>query len=77
MAVIYIKAERNIEVSNPRVRLGDVLKIESQDPKLLEQIKKIPLMTFQNTDQKQESRAAISAALPLSTPSYKIVSNIF
>ena len=60
MAVIYIKAERNIEVSNPRVRLGDVLKIESQDPKLLEQIKKIPLMTFQNTDQKQESRAAIS-----------------
>ena len=60
MAVIYIKAERNIEVSNPRVRLGDVLKIESQDPKLLEQIKTIPLRTFQNTDQKQESLAAIS-----------------
>lgn len=60
MAVIYIKAERNTEVSKPQVRLGDVLKIESQDPKLLERIKKIPLITFQSTDQKQESRAAIS-----------------
>ena len=60
MAVIYIKAERNIEVSNPRVRLGDVLKIESRILSFWNESKKIPLMTFQNTDQKQESRAAIS-----------------
>ena len=60
MAVIYIKAERNIEVSNPRVRLGDVLKIESQDPKLLEQIKKNPAYDISEHGSKAGERAAIS-----------------
>ena len=60
MQAVYIKAEKNVEVSKVEICLGDVLQIECTDPGLLEKIKKIRLMKFHKTDPKKESRAAIS-----------------
>lgn len=60
MQAVYIKAEKNVEVSKVEICLGDVLQIECTDPELLEKIKKIRLMKFHKTDSKKESRAAIS-----------------
>lgn len=60
MPDVYIKADRNVEVSNPEICLGDVLQIECTDPKLLEKIKKIRLFKFHETNRKNENRAAIS-----------------
>lgn len=60
MPAVYVKAERNVEVSKPEIRLGDVLQIECADPELLAEIKEIRLLTFHETDRKKENRAAVS-----------------
>jgi stage V sporulation protein AA len=67
---IYVKADRNIEVTDPRVLLGDVLQIECVNPVMLARVKAMHLLNFpkiNKTDGRKESvkkketrRAAVS-----------------
>ena len=52
---IYLKADRNIEVSKADVTIGDVMKVECANQKVLSKVRSIRLMKFQNN-----SRIAVS-----------------
>ena len=58
--IVYIKADRNIEVDHPDVRLGDVLQIECVQPNILAKIKTLRLLKFHPTDDKKQHREAVS-----------------
>ncbi len=57
---VYVKAERNIEVTNPQVTLGDVLNLECSNPAVVPKLKAIKLLTFHHTDKKNQNRTAVS-----------------
>ena len=57
---VYIKADRNIEVTKPEVTLGDVLKIECANSSVTSRIKTLKLLKFHNTDKKNQNRTAVS-----------------
>lgn len=57
---IYIKADRNIEVTKPDVTLGDVLKISCVNPSVAAKVKSLRLLRFHHTDKKHSSRIAVS-----------------
>lgn len=57
---VYIKADRNVEVTKPDVTLGDVLKMECADPSVVSRISVILLLRFHHTDQKSQNRTAVS-----------------
>lgn len=57
---VYIKAERNKEVTKPDITLGDVLQIECANPSVTAKIKTIKLIRFHHTDKKHQNRAAVS-----------------
>lgn len=58
--VLYIKADRNHEVTKPDVMLGDVLRMECTDKNLIARIKSIRLLKFHHIDNKHENRTAVS-----------------
>ena len=43
---VYLKAERNVEVQEPEVTLGDVIQILCGDPGMAGRIRQIPLLKF-------------------------------
>ena len=53
---IYIKADRNVEVTKPEVTLGDVLKIECANSSVTSRLKTLKLLKFHNTDKKNQNR---------------------
>lgn len=57
---VYIKAERNTEVTKPDVTLGDVLQMECVDSSVVSRLKTVKLMKFHSTDKKHQNRAAVS-----------------
>lgn len=57
---LYIKAERNVEVTKPEVTLGDVLTLECAQEEILPKIKVLKLLKFHHTDKKQKNRVAVS-----------------
>jgi len=57
---VYIKADRDIEVTKPEVTLGDVLKIECSNPAVIPRLKTLKLMKFHHTDNKKQNRTAVS-----------------
>lgn len=58
--IIYVKADRNIEVTKPEVTIGDVLKIECTNAKILFRIRNLRLLKFQNSEDKNKDRIAVS-----------------
>ena len=57
---IYLKADRNVEVTKPDVTIGDVLKMECTNPKILARVKNRKLLKFQDTSDKNKGRAIVS-----------------
>ena len=57
---VYLKADRNTEVTKPDVTLGDVLKIECANPAVASKLKTIKLLKFRHTDKKNQNRTAVS-----------------
>lgn len=57
---VYIKADRNIEVTNPSVKLGDVVQMECSNPSVVPKLKTIKLLRFHHTDKKNQNRTAVS-----------------
>lgn len=57
---IYIKADKNIEVTKPDVTLGDVLSIECSNAAVLSRVKTLKLLKFHHTDNKKQNRTAVS-----------------
>ena len=57
---VYIKADRNVEVTKPDVTLGDVLKMECSNPAIVPKLKSIKLLRFHHTDKKNQNRTAVS-----------------
>lgn len=57
---LYIKAERNVEVTKSEVTLGDVLTLECAQEEILPKIKVLKLLKFHHTDKKQKNRVAVS-----------------
>lgn len=55
LETIYLKADRNIEVTKPDVKIGDVMKIECVNPAVSAKIRNMRLLNFQNY-----SRVAVS-----------------
>lgn len=58
--IVYIKADRNVEVTKPEVSLGDVLQIECVNPSMLAKIQSLRLLKFRSTDKKHQNRTAVS-----------------
>jgi len=57
---IYIKADRNVEVTNPEVTIGDVIKTECTNPNILARVQSIRLLKFQMREGKNTDRIAVS-----------------
>ena len=57
---IYLKADQNIEVTNPKVMIGDVCKIECVDPNILATIQATPLFIFDTKNEKKKNRTVVS-----------------
>lgn len=57
---VYIKADRNVEVTKPDVRLGDVIKMECSNPSVVPKLKTIKLLQFHHIDKKHQNRTAVS-----------------
>ena len=57
---IYIKADRNVEVTKPDVTLGDVLKMECSNPAVVAKLRSVKLLAFHHTDKKNQNRAVVS-----------------
>ncbi len=57
---VYIKADRDVEVTKPEVTLGDVLKIECSDPNMVPKLNTLKLLKFHHTDKKHQNRTAVS-----------------
>lgn len=57
---VYIKADRNVEVTKPGVTLGDVLTMECADQSMIPKLKVIKLFTFHDTDKKHQNRMVFS-----------------
>ncbi|MEF9945455.1 MAG: stage V sporulation protein AA [Lachnospiraceae bacterium] len=50
---LYIKAERNVEVTKPEVTLGDVLTITGSNPEMISKIKILKLVKMQEKGQRR------------------------
>lgn len=57
---VYIKADRDAEVTKPEVTLGDVLKIECANPDIVPKLNTLKLLKFHYTDKKHQNRTAVS-----------------
>lgn len=57
---IYVKADRNVEVTKPDVTLGDVIKIECANPSVASRVKTLKLLKFHDTDKKNQNRTCVS-----------------
>lgn len=57
---VYIKADKNVEVTKPNVTLGDVLSMECANPVVVPKLKTIKLLKFHHTDNKHQNRTAVS-----------------
>ena len=57
---VYIKADRDVEVTKPEVTLGDVLKIECSNPNMVPKLNTLKLLKFHHTDKKHQNRTAVS-----------------
>ena len=53
---VYIKADRNVEVTDPCVKLGDILSMECANPTVLPKLKTIKLLRFHGVDKKTQNR---------------------
>lgn len=58
--IVYIKADRNIEVTKSDVTLGDVLQMECSNPAVVSRLSTVKLLRFHHTDQKMQNRVAVS-----------------
>ena len=56
---IYIKADRNVEVTCPEVTVGDVIKVECTNQKILAKIQRIQLLKFQESKDKNKDDVVI------------------
>ena len=52
---VYIKADRNVEVTDPCVKLGDILSMECANPTVLPKLKTIKLLRFHGVDKKTQN----------------------
>lgn len=57
---VYIKADRNIEVTKEEVTLGDVLQMECVNPSVVPKLRTLKLVHLHPVDKKKQSRTAIS-----------------
>ena len=57
---VYIKADRNVEVTDPCVKLGDILSMECANPTVLPKLKTIKLLRFHGAAKKTQNRVAVS-----------------
>ena len=57
---VYIKADRNIEVTKEEVTLGDVLQMECVNPSVVPKLRTLKLVHLHPVDKKRQSRTAIS-----------------
>ncbi|MGF0034248.1 stage V sporulation protein AA [Bariatricus sp. SGI.154] len=57
---VYIKADRDVEVTKPEVMLGDVVKMECSNPSVVPKLNTLKLLKFHHTDNKHQNRTAVS-----------------
>ena len=57
---VYIKADRNTEVTKRDVTIGDVVKIECVNPVVLARVKSMKLLKFSGTQDRSKDRVAVS-----------------
>ena len=53
---IYLKADRNIEVTKPEVKIGDVMTVECVNPVVAARIRSMRLLKFQDSSNKKEQQ---------------------
>lgn len=57
---IYIKADRNVEVTKAEVTIGDVIKLECTNTEIQTKIQNLKLLEFQESAEKSQGRVAVS-----------------
>ena len=57
---VYIKADRNVEVTKAEVTLGDVVTMECANPSVVPKLNTIKLLKFHHTDKKHQNRTTVS-----------------
>lgn len=57
---VYIKADRNTEVTKPEVTIGDVVKVECANEGIQASIRSLGLFRFQDGEEKKKDRTAVS-----------------
>ena len=58
--IIYIKANRNTEVTLPEVTVGDVMEVECADSNVTARVKSLRLLKFQEAENKEMDRVVVS-----------------
>lgn len=58
--IIYIKADRNIEVEHTDVTIGDVMEVECSDLAILARVKSLKLVKFYHSEEKKQNRITMS-----------------
>ena len=64
--IIYIKADRNIEVEKADVTIADVMEVECSDADVLARVKSLKLVKFHHTDDKKKDRITMSVVKVIS-----------
>ena len=54
--VLYIKAEKNIEITHAQVTVGDILELECKDEALISKIKPLKIFQFQKNPEKSKTK---------------------
>lgn len=57
---VYVKADRDTEVTKSEVTLGDVLALECEQEEMVAKIKVLKLLKFHHVDKKHQNRVAVS-----------------
>lgn len=57
---VYIKVDRNVEVTKAEVTLGDVVTMECANPSVVPKLNTIKLLKFHHTDKKHQNRTTVS-----------------
>lgn len=72
--LVYLKAEKNVKVTNDKVYLGDIFKIICSDSLLCEKLKVVLIYNFANAKYKNADKTAENENKNVSKPSRAVIS---
>ena len=75
--IIYIKADRNVELEKADVTIADVMEVECSDADVLARVKSLKLVKFHHTDDKKKDRITMSVVKVIGCDPSWIIGKIY